>query len=171
MTDLDISQEYEASSGPICTVEVPYDRMSDATPTLHKPAWVLGAATPTIGDLTGTLISLDATNSIAVINTAHGAQYYHKVRNVVTYAQGAESTFTQLNFGMPVYYDPSSTMPAGYHLSLSPLDENDVVNPLFGHIVWSQTEIADGFSSNADPYPTGSAVAGTSHDDICVQQK
>lgn len=164
----DTLSSYEASSGPILTWEFPYARLEDATPTLHKPAAVLGNL---LGQqLTGTLISLDAANSIAVINIAPGVVYYHQVRNVLTYAAAVEATWTTLDVGTPLYYDRSATMPAGVYLSASPADNTGQANPFFGYVVLAQNEIPDGFTSNANPYPAGSAIAGVTHTDIAVMQ-
>jgi len=160
---------YEASLGPHVPIEVPYDRLEDATPTVteHKPACVLGVDG---SSLTGTIVTLDAATSVAVINIAKGACYYHQVRNVLTYAAAVEATWGQLNFGTPVYYDPSATMPAGVYLSLSPLDNAGAANTLFGWCAWSQTEIPDPFRGDTDPYPLGTAGVASTHEDVVIVQ-
>ena len=166
---------YESKSTPFVCREFPYSRLEDTSPTIHNPAAVVGfaAANSTYDwhQLTGTIITLDACNSIAMINIARGAAYYHPVRNVRTYAANAESTFLQLDIGIPVYYDSSTTMPTGTKLSLAPSDQTHYMSPLFGYIWWGEDEIPDGFSANANPYPLGSASVGTTSTDIVILQK
>jgi hypothetical protein len=145
---------YEQSSegGRERHVRIPYARQTDQTPTLHDPAEVTGL--PLVGRLTGTVVTLDATNSVAIINTSGGAVYRHNVRNVLTYNPGvAELTWGAVNVGDAVYYDPSATMPAFTKLSTSPLDLTGAVNSFFGWVVLLQDE-------TVASYPKGGAIAG-----------
>jgi len=107
--------------------------------------------------------TIDATNSVATVDFTCGMVYRQAIRNVATYAGNVENTWAAYQFGAPVYYDRSSTMPATSHLSLSPLDNNGVANPLFGFIVaWDDADMA--------AYPKGAAgVAATT--DCAVMQR
>jgi hypothetical protein len=113
--------------------EVPYSRMEDTSPTPTQPAAVKSRTNGT--QICGTILSIDAGASIAIVDFTCSMVYAHDVRNVLTYSGAAENTFGALNIGDPVYYDRSSTMPAGVKLSTSPLDKDGNANPLFGYIV------------------------------------
>lgn len=128
-----IHNDYEVSSGPILTWEVPYARLADVTPTPSNPARVTGLL-PGV-ELTGVIISIDAGLSVAVINFAPGFVSLQTVRNVLTYNGGAENTFGAINIGDPIYYDASATMPVGTYLSTSPLDNTGAANARFGWAV------------------------------------
>jgi len=156
---------YEQSSegGRERMVRIPYARLVDTTPTLHDPAAVTSLLPG--AELIGTVITLDATNSIAVLNTADGAVYRHNVRNVLTYNPGvAELTWGLINIGDPVYYDPSASMPATCKLSTSPLNTSGAANPIFGVVVMLQDE-----ADNGSDFPRGSAIAGVT-DAFAVRQ-
>lgn len=150
--------DYEVSSesGRERHVRIPYANLEDATPTLHDPAQVDGIAGL---ELNGTIIMLDAVDSVVIMNVAEGATYWHNVRNVLTYSQGAEATFGALAIGSRVYYDVSATMPAGCYLSTSPLDNQGNANSPFGWIVLDQDE-------TASDYTKGTALAGSTH--VCA---
>lgn len=129
-----IRNNYEVSSeGAVRHWEIPYARLEDATPTPSNPAAVLSRLAGT--QLTGTILTVDARTSVAVLDVTASMVYRQPVRNVLTYAAGAEATWGNANIGDPVYYDRSATMPAGVYLSLSPLDAAGAANPLFGHVV------------------------------------
>lgn len=169
--NLDEQSGYEANLGPMDTIVVPYARLEFATPVVgqHKPAAVIGVAADDGVQQTGTIINLDAVQSLATINVARAAAYFHQVRNVLTYSVGAETTFASLDVGIPVYYDGSSTMPAGIFLSLAALDEDDDPNPLFGYIALADLEIDEPWQPSRNPYPLGPATA-TSHVNIAISQ-
>jgi len=144
-----ISHDYEVSSeGGVRHWEVPYARLEDATPTVSNPACVVDdiAAPGTGTRLCGTILSVDAVNSIATIDFTCSMVYRQPVRNVNAYiAGGAENGWAAIQFGAPIYYDNSGTMPAGCYLSLSPLNNANpqVANPLFGFAVgWSDADTA-----------------------------
>jgi hypothetical protein len=122
--------------------EFAYARQEDATPTIWDPASIINdAAAPGTGvQLTGTVVSLDAVRSFAIVDVTPGAVFKHNVRTVTTYAGAVETVWAAILEGSPVYYDRSATMPAGCKLSLSPLDNNGVVNPLFGFVVLDPSE-------------------------------
>jgi hypothetical protein len=129
-----IRHDYEVSSeGAVRHWEIPYARLEDATPTATLPAAVISVLPGT--QLTGTILTVDAADSVAVIDFTCSMVYWQEVRNVLTYAQAAEATWGAINIGDPVYYDSSATMPVGVYLSTSPLDNTGAANPLFGHVV------------------------------------
>lgn len=144
---------YEQSSeaGRERLVKVPYARMADATPTIHDPAQVTGLLAG--AQMTGTVITIDATNSEALLNISCAAVFRHNVRTVLTY-DGAnnEATWGAINVGDPVYYDPTADAnTAGVcKLSTSPLQGDAATsNPRFGTILMLQTETAASFAKAA----------------------
>ena len=148
----EIRHNYECfSREPFC-VMIPYARLTDVTPTVSLPAEVTSLLPGTA--LTGTIISIDASDSVAMVDIRAGNIYYHEVRNVLTYGGAVEATWGVINIGDAVYYDNSATMPAGVYLSTSPLDNLGVANTLFGHVV----PCNDADRSN---YPTSPATAAT----------
>lgn len=144
--------DYEVSSvGAERKWAVPYARLEDITPEAGNPALLLGTDGFGIG---GAILSTDEADDVAVIDFTPGKIYKWQVRNVLTYSAGAENTFAALAIGARVYYDPSSTMPAGVHLSTSPLDEAGAANSYFGHVVpMDEADMA--------LYPKGGATAST----------
>jgi len=148
-----VHNDYEVSSeGAVRHWEIPYARLEDVTPTPTNPAAVLSVLPGT--QLTGTILTVDAGTSMAVIDFTSSMVYQFTVRNVLTYAQGAEATFGAINIGDPIYYDRSATMPVGTYLSTSPLDSAAGANPLFG---WAVP------ASDADMalFPKGGVIAST----------
>lgn len=147
-----INHDYEVSSeGAVRHWEIPYARLSDQTPTPSNPAQVTGLL---VGHkLTGTILTVDAGRSVAVIDFTNSMVYQQSVRNVLTYNGGAENTFGAINIGDPIYYDASSTMPAGVYLSTSPLDKDGAANVLFGFAVPKDLD--------SDTWPKGGATAST----------
>ena len=157
------TQNYEVSSesGRERHIRMPYARLLDNTPTLHDPAAVTSLLVG-VG-LTGTIISLDATPSIAIINIADGAVYWHNVRNVLTYAGAVEATWGPINIGDPIYYDNSATMPANTKLSTSPANNVAGANVLFGFAGLGRAETAASF-------PKGAALVASTQEVAVVQQ-
>ena len=154
---------YEQSSegGRERHVTIPYARLTDATPTLHDPCEVISAVPGT--QITGVSITLDAVQSVAIINVAQGAVYRQNIRNCITYAGNVENAWRAVNIGDPVWYDNSATMVAGgWQLSTSPLDDLGVANTLFGHVVMLQNETAASF-------PKGIAIAPGSTLECAIQ--
>ena len=148
-----INHDYEVSSeGAVRHWEIPYARLEDATPTVSNPAAVLSRTSGT--QLTGTILTVDAGESIAVIDFTCSMVYRQDVRNVLTYAAAVEATWGAINIGDPIYYDRSATMPAGVYLSTSPLDNTGAANPLFGHVVATD-------DTDSALYPKGGATAST----------
>ncbi len=158
-----IRQDYEVSSeGAVRHWEIPYARLGDTTPTVGMPAKVTGLLPGS--ELTGTVLSIDAVNSVAVIDFTCSMVYYQESRDVLTYAGNVEATWGVINIGDPIYYDESATMPAGVYLSTSPLDDAGPANPLFGWAVpANDTDMA--------LYPKGIAIAPGSTVEIAVMQR
>lgn len=151
MTEVILSN-YEHSSGPVFTIAVPYARLTDVTPTEGNPCELTSLLAGT--QLCGTIMTIDAGDSIAVVNVAPCFIGNWEVRNVLTYAAAVEATWGAINVGDLVYYDNSATMPAGVYLSTSPLDNLGVANTLFGAIATITSEAAA-------LYPLGGITAST----------
>lgn len=148
-----IRHDYEVSSeGAVRHWEIPWARLEDATPTASLPAAVQSVLDGT--QLTGTILTVDADDEVAVIDFTTSMVYWHEVRNVLTYVAEAEATFGVINIGDPVYYDRSATMPAGVYLSTSPLDNLGAANPLFGFVVPRDDD-------DMALYPKGAVTAAT----------
>jgi len=130
-----IVQDYEVSSeGAVRHWEIPYARLTDTTPTASLPAEVTSLTTGT--QMTGTVLVVDADESVAVIDFTCSMVYWHEVRNVLTYNPGvAELTWGAINIGDEIYYDSSASMPAGVYLSTSPLATGGGANTRFGWVV------------------------------------
>ena len=153
-----IRHNYECySREPFC-IQVPYARLTDTTPTPSLPA-ELTSLTPGT-QLTGTIISIDAGDSVAMVDVRCANVYYQKVRNVRTYDGATENTWGVIDIGDMVYYDNSATMPVGVYLSTSPLDNLGVANTLFGTVV----PCNDADRAN---YPTATATAATEECGVC----
>jgi hypothetical protein len=153
--------DYEVSSenGRERHIRVPYTRLTDQTPTLHDPAEIVSLLPGTA--VTGTVITIDAVRTEAIVNTAPRATYWHNVRNVLTYNVGAENTWGAINVGDPVYYDASATMPANTWLSTAPANNVAAANTLFGWVVMRNDETA------AASFPKGGAAGSTQECAIC----
>lgn len=147
-----INNNYEHSSGPVLPIAVPYARLTDATPTPSNPCELTSLLAGT--QLCGTILTIDAGDSIAIVNVAPGFIGNWEVRNVLTYAAAVEATWGAINVGDLVYYDNSATMPAGVYLSTSPLDNTGAANTLFGVIACVTSEAAA-------LYPLGGVTAST----------
>jgi len=146
-----IHNDYEVSSeGAVRHWEIPYSRLTDITPTPTNPAQVTSLLPGT--QLTGTILTIDAGDSIAVIDFTCSMVYLHYVRNVLTYVGAAENTWGAINIGDPVYYDHSATMPAGVYLSTAPAAADAAANTLFGFVVPA---------NDTDAFPKGAGVAST----------
>jgi hypothetical protein len=150
-----VRNNYEASSeGAVRHWEIPYARLEDTTPTPSYPAAVLSRI---VGNQTsGTILTVDAGNSIAIIDFTCSMVYWHTVRNVLTYSAAVEATWGALNIGDPVFYDRSATMPAGTYLSTSPNDNTGAANPQFGHIVPGPSNT--NWDTDAASYPTAATA-------------
>jgi len=149
----EILENYEHSSGPVFTIAVPYARLTDATPTVGNPCQFTSLLPGT--QLTGTIMTTDATDSVAIVNVAPCFIGNWEVRNVLTYNPGvAELTWGAINVGDLVYYDHSASMPAGVYLSTAPTGTDTVLNTRFGVIACITSEAAA-------LYPKGGITAST----------
>ncbi len=153
-------ENYEVSSeSAIRKWEVPFARLENQTPAITEAAALQSRIDGT--QLTGTVIVVDDDDDIAIVDFTHSMVYLHDVRNVITYYNGAEATFDQIQIGDPIFYDRSATMPAGVYLSTSPLDVNGNANPLFGFRVVPHDE--------TDIVAVGSQGSGSTNE-IAVMQ-
>lgn len=157
----EVRSSYECVSNELSTVDIPYARLIDVTPTASNPAAVNGLLYGTGTALTGVIISVDATDSVATLDIQPGNKYYFEVRNVLTYAAAVEATWGAINIGDPVYYDDSGTMPAGVYLSTSPLDNAGNANVMFGFVVPCSDD-------DRALYPKGGITASTQECGICI---
>jgi len=145
-----VHDDYEVSSeGAVRHWEIPYASLSDATPTPTNPAMVLGTAGL---QLTGTILTIDANTSVAVIDFTSSMVYRHQLRTVSGYNVGVgENAWTAITIGLPVYYDNSASMPAGCYLSLCATNIAGAANPLFGWVVPA---------NDTDVFPKAAGAAG-----------
>jgi len=149
----EINHDYQHSSGPEFPICVPYARLTDATPTESNPCQLTSLLAGT--SLCGTVMTIDASDSVAIVNIAPGFIGNWEVRNVLTYNPGvAELTWGAINVGDLVYYDASASMPAGVYLSTSPLNTGGTANTVFGAIATITSEAAA-------LYPLGGITAST----------
>jgi hypothetical protein len=148
-----VHNDYEvASESAIRHWEIPYARLSDATPTPTNPARVIGL--PVGSEVCGTILTIDAGRSVAVIDFTCSMVYMFDVRTVTTYFGAAESAWRAIAIGDLVYYDNSATMPAGVYLSLAAANAAVVVNTPFGHIVPAN-------DADMALFPKGGGIAAT----------
>jgi hypothetical protein len=129
-----VHDDYEVSSeSAIRHWEIPYALLTDATPTPTNPAKVIGLPLGT--ELCGTILSIDAGRSVAVIDFTASMVYMFDVRTVTTYGGGFEVAWAAIAIGDLIYYDNSATMPAGVYLSLAAANNVAGANPPFGRAV------------------------------------
>lgn len=153
-----VNQDYEISSeGAVRHWRVPYARLEHATPDITEACMMLSVLPGT--QVGGTVLSLLAALSIAIVDMTCGMVYEHAVRNVLTYNGGNEATWGAINIGDPIYYDRSATMPANVFLSTSPLDNTGAANARFGVAV----------DSGRITYPLGGVTASTQY--VAVMQR
>ena len=156
-----IHDDYEVSSeGAVRHWEIPYASLEDATPTATNPALVLGTDGLQVG---GTILTVDAGTSVAVIDFTCSMVYQHYVRTVSGYGGAVENAWTAISIGLPVYYDNSATMPAGVYLSLAALNNLGQANSLWGYVVPA---------SDADMalYPKAAGAAGNTYSQAVMQR-
>lgn len=159
-----VQNDYQVSSeGAVRHWEIPYARLEDITPTPSHPAAVLSLLQGT--NLCGTILTIDAGESIAVIDFTCSMVYRQPVRNVVIWNAGvAETNWAGIEIGDIVYYDDDALQSAlGFPLSTSPLGSDDgLANPRFGFVVgWSDADIAN--------FPKGDNTEGSTHDCAIMQ--
>jgi hypothetical protein len=152
-----LNDNYEISSeGAVRHWEIPIARFDtvggDAASTTNIVATRAAAVqSNTSGlQLTGTVLTVDTTDEIAVVDFTASMVYEHSVRNCTAYTEAAESAWVAINIGDEVYYDRANT---NARLSLSPDDSAGNANPLFGFVVARDTD--------NDTYPKGADDTGS----------
>jgi len=141
--------QQSSESGRERHIRVPYSRLEDQTPTLGDPASMLAVIAG--HEVCGTVVTINATTSEAIINVAEGAIYRHNVRNVVTFAGGpVDATWAAINIGDPVFYSPDSDTANGVKLCIAVADLDASLNPRFGTVVMLQDEVAADFAKGDD---------------------
>ncbi|MCJ7558579.1 MAG: hypothetical protein MUP90_16920 [Gammaproteobacteria bacterium] len=117
---------------------------------LH-PVVAIGGRTAADGrplNRTGVVVSFTAGLTTALgmvrVDIADGKEVYNWVANVLTYNGGNPATFeTAPVVGQPVFVDDSDDLGEGVTLSMSPLNDAGVKNPLAGHLFYAQDEMAN----------------------------
>lgn len=156
-----IHDDYEVSSeGAVRHWEIPYASLEDATPTATNPALVLGTDGLQVG---GTILTVDANTSVAVIDFTCSMVYKHYVRTVTTYAGAVENAWATVDIGDVVYYDNSATMPAGVYLSLSALNNLGQANSVWGYVVPAD-------DADMALYPKAAGAAGNTWSQAVMQR-
>jgi hypothetical protein len=162
MSDTFWSYPFEQSSEPQTIIDA---MVSDIWPESTKsgsgtkdaigdglhPVIALGGRTAADGrplNLTGIVVSWDAGLTAALgrvrVDIADGKMVYNYVANVLTYSGGTPNTFETAPVPFqPVYVDDSNDLAEGVTLSMSPLNDADVRNPLAGYLCYAQDEMAD----------------------------
>ncbi len=158
------TERYEQSSGPIVSRQVEesnvwpvYDNSQTTKDSLLDangnyngvhPVVAIGGRTAADGrplNLTGVVMDVTPSSTLAEslvrVNIADGMIVRNWVANVLTYAQSAPSTFEQAPVvGQPVYVDDSASLSSGVTLSMSPLNDAGLRNPVAGHLFYCQDE-------------------------------
>lgn len=150
--------DWEQSSGPLVNRKVHKDNLwpqttnsgsgtKDALANGKHPVLAIGGGTAADGrplNVTGVMVTYNDDSEIAIINVADGMIVRQYVANVLTYDQGDAATFEQAPVpGQPVYVDDSDDLAEGVTLSMSPLNDEGLKNPLAGVLFWCQDEYAD----------------------------
>ena len=179
------AHDYEGSSGPLTIVHVheadiwpvadnsgsgTKDAIGDG---LH-PVVAIGGRTAADGrplNVTGVVLTFEAGLTTATghvqINIADGYVVKNYVANVLTYSGGAANTFeTAPVVGQPVYVDDSDDLGEGVTLSMSPLNDAGVKNPMAGVLWYCQDEYADAAMGG----PNSSSTFDTSLAEELVEQ-
>ena len=115
------------------------------------PVVAIGGRTAADGrplNVTGVVVSATPGTTTALglvrVNIADGFIVRQWVSNTLTYANDVPATFEQAPVpGQPVYVDDSNDLSEGVTLSMSPLNDADVRNPLAGYLWYCQDELAD----------------------------
>lgn len=166
---------WQGSSGPMLSRNVQGDdlyphlgqgpALKDALADGLHPILAIGndavAEGRNIDQLTGIMVSYNSDIDRAVMNIAKGfIAHDQNVTNILTYSGSVPNTFeTSLQIGMRVFVDDSNDLALGDTLSLSPLNDAGVVNPLCGFLWYAQDEDEDvGIGGgNADAWPKTAA--------------
>lgn len=142
---------------------------------LH-PVVAIGGRTTADGrpnNITGIVVSYNATSDIAVVNIASCQIVRVYVSNIYGYPGGGGAANDWEDapiIGQPVYVDDSDDLGAGCTLSMSDQNETDIANPLAGYLMYCQDEYVDYYIGGAqdDEWgPTWSNIATEEHL-VCV---
>ena len=143
------------------------------TPAKH-PAIAIGGMTTADGrpeNRTGVVVAYEHSTNLVTVNWANGFIIRQYVANILSYSGVTAAVFEQAPvIGQPVYVDPSDDLSDGVTLSLSPLDEDGAANPLWGHLMYCQTETQDGEvgGPNADAQWPLSWANELTETEVCV---
>lgn len=145
----DIVQVHESDIWPVA--DNSGSGTKDAIAAGLHPVVAIGGRTAADGrplNLTGVVVSFTAgltvPNGLVRINTADNYIVRQYVSNTLTYSNNIPATFEQAPVvGQPVYVDDSNDLSEGVTLSMSPLNDADVRNPLAGYLWYCQDEYAD----------------------------
>jgi hypothetical protein len=166
-TEFYTGTDWEDSSGPICPVVVhesdvwpvddnsesgAKDSLLDANGDWNgvHPVVAIGNRTHARRPLqrTGVVVfvqpGLTTASSQVVINCADQMVVRNYVANNTAYSGTTPITFVTTPYpGQPVFVDDSQGLAAGVTLSMSPLNEDGLENPLAGHLHYCQDEMRD----------------------------
>ena len=117
----------------------------------HHPVLAVGPKANRPRNLTGVVVTYNATLDRAIMNMAEKVCVKAYVANVLTYdGQGDPATFdTSMAIDDPVFVDDSDALAAGVTLSRSPLNSADSANPLAGYLFYCQDEYDDSYIGGA----------------------
>jgi len=110
-------------------------------------------------NVTGVVMTVSPSGGLVQMNVASMAAVKQYVANVLTYSGSppTPATFEQAPvIGQPVYVDDSDDLAEGVTLSLSPLNEDGLANPLAGYLWYDQDEYPDsevGGANLTNPWP------------------
>ena len=128
--------------------------------------------------VTGVVLSFEAGLTVPTghvqVNIAKGYVVRNYVANVLTYAGGNAATFEQTPaVGQVVYVDDSNDLGEGVTLSMSPLNDAGVANPVAGYLWYCQDEYADSGVGGPNATPTfDTALANSLVEQVyCVMLK
>jgi hypothetical protein len=162
-----IGTDWQNSSGPYVVLTVhendcwpvydnsegTKDSLLDATGAYNgvHPVIALGGRTTADGrplNLTGVVVDVTPSSTLAEsqvrVNIADGMIVRNYVANVLTYSGTTPASFETAPVPFqPVFVDDSQALGAGVTLSLSPLNEDGLKNPVAGHLIYCQDEMAD----------------------------
>jgi len=177
--------DYQQSSGDPCHVKVqephiwPIDdnaiAQKDVLADGDHPVVAIGGRTAADGrpqNLTGVVLSYDASATQAVIDVCPSRIVRSYVSNILTYDQGAPATWEAAPaLGQPIYVDDSDDLGAGTTLSMAAANTAGVANPLAGYLFYCQDEYADsgvGGANATDAYPRSWTADADGEYLVCV---
>jgi len=147
------------SSGPMCNRKFESDvlwpigtnvtdgQTKDTLADGDHPVVAIGGLTTADGrpnNITGIVVSYNATSDIAVVNIAACQIVRAYVSNISLYGGEAPTAWKSAPIiGQPVYVDDSADLGAGCTLSMSAVNHAGIANPLAGHLMYCQDEYVD----------------------------